>query len=337
MVLVTGGTGLVGSHLLYSLIKKEDSIRAIYRDKHTLKAVKHVFSYYTNDIDSHFSKIEWIKADITDVPSLVSAFKNITKVYHCAALISFDLKDYSDLKSINIEGTANIVNLCISNSIEKLCYVSTIAAIGKSNIESSFITEDTHWNPEEDHSVYAITKYGAEMEVWRGSQEGLDVVVVNPGIVLGSGFWRSGSGNLFKRIYKGVNYYTKGVTGYVDVSDVVKSMILLMESAIKNERYILVSENVSFNEFFSKTAETLNTKPPQKEVSRLLLNFAWRIDWLRSVFKSKRRRITKQLAESLLSTSYYDNSKIKDAIHLEFIKIDDSILKNSKYFLEDHL
>ena len=158
-------------------------------------------------------------------------------MYHCAAFISFDTNDYFALRKINIEGTANLVNLCLANNIEKLCYVSSIATIGNS-IKNELITEDTHWNPEEDQSVYAITKYGAEMEVWRGTQEGLIVIVVNPGIIIGAGFWRSGSGSLITRIYKGISHYTTGVVGFVDVLDVVMPLIQFMESDIKNERYI---------------------------------------------------------------------------------------------------
>lgn len=336
MVLVTGGTGLVGSHLLYQLTKNNETIRAIYRSEPTLDAVKHVFGYYTNDVDILFSKIEWIKADITDIPSLISTFKNVTNVYHCAALISFDPKDYNNLLAINIEGTANIVNLCISNNIKKLCYVSSIATIGEATMSANLIAENTYWNPEVEHSDYAITKYGAEMEVWRASQEGLDVIIVNPGIILGPGFWNTGSGSLFKRIYKHRNQFsTKGVTGYVDVIDVVNAMVSLMKSSFKNERYILVTENISFHLFFNKVASALQVKISNKIASKTLLIIAYKMDWLRSLITRKHSKFTRQIANSTLKTSRYNHSKIKNAIAFEFIDIDSSIKINANYFLQD--
>ena len=119
-----------------------------------------------------------------------------------------------------------------------------------------------------------ITKYGAEMEVWRGTQEGLNTVVVNPGIIIGPGYWHNGSGSLFKRIYKGMSHYTNGVVGFVGVNDVAQIMIKLMESNIINQRYILISENLSYKDFFTKVAALLHVKPPKKEATKLILNIA---------------------------------------------------------------
>ncbi len=332
MILVTGGTGLVGSHLLYKLSQSEDKIRAIYRSEEKVNAAKHVFSYFTEDVESLFSKIEWVKGDILDIPGLEQHFQDITIVYHCAALVSFDPNDYYSLRKINIEGTANIVNLCITNNIKKLCYVSSVAATGEENpgIE---ITEDSPWNTEADHSPHAITKYGAEMEVWRGTQEGLNAIVVNPGIILGGGFWRSGSGSLFKRVHKGLSHYTNGITGYVDIHDVIEIMLRLMKTDIVNERYILVSENWSFKEFTQTVATNLKVKPPNKEAKPWQLRIVWRWDWLRNFLRGKRRRLTKQMARSTLSESIYSSSKIKTAMDFEFKPIVKSIQEVSRLFL----
>ena len=194
MILVTGSTGLVGAHLLYKLISNNEKVRAIYRNEGKLNNVKKVFSTYIDDYKNLFENIDWVKADILDIPSLSKAFKGIDYVYHCAAFVSFEPDKYHLLRRTNIEGTANIVNLCISNSIKKLCYVSSIATIGN-ELNNNPITEDSVWNPEEEHSVYAITKYGAEMEVWRGTQEGVDAIIVNPGVILGVGktqnYWKT--------------------------------------------------------------------------------------------------------------------------------------------------
>ena len=244
MILVTGGTGLVGAHLLYHLLKNDEKIRAIYRSEETIEVVKKVFSYYTGDT-SLINKIAWFKADITDVPSMIPAFVGIEKVYHCAAFISFNPKDYVVMRKVNIHGTAIIVNLSIDAKIKKLCFVGSIAAIGDSR-NGELITEENEWNKDLDNSGYSITKFGAEMEVWRASQEDVEVVIVNPGVILGAGFWTTGSGKLFQQVYNRFKYYTEGITGFVGVKDVVTAMILLMNSNIKNERFILVSENKTY-------------------------------------------------------------------------------------------
>lgn len=336
MILVTGGTGLVGSHLLYELVKNDVPVRAIYRRQHKLESVKKVFGYYTNDVDFLYNQIEWIEADLNDVPSLSEAFRDISRVYHCAAFISFEPDKYRLLRKINIEGTANIVNLCVANQIEKLCYVSSVAAIGNELDPHKHITEQTVWNPEDDHSVYSITKYGAQMEVWRGTQEGVDAVIVNPGIIIGPGLWRGGgSGSLIHQIYKGFPYYTDGTTGYVDVHDVVQIMMQLMNSDIKNESFILVAENLSFKDFQEKVAKALGVKPAKKEATKFLLQLGWRLDWLRHKILGKRRRFSKQMARTARSKTFYDNEKIRKTLNLEFIPMDVSIKETCDYYKND--
>jgi len=334
MILVTGGTGLVGAHLLFHLLNENQPIRAIYRSEKKFDTVKRIFGYYTNNVDALFDTIEWVKADLNNIPQLTEAFKDITHVYHCAAFVSFEPDKFDVLKKTNIKGTANVVNFCIDHKVEKLCYVSSIAALGAS-LNNKAITEDTEWNKEIDNSVYAITKYGAELEVWRGTQEGLDAVIVNPGIIIGPGIWRYGSGSLIKMIYNGLKYYTTGSTSYVDVNDVVKAMIQLVKSDIKNERYILVSENLSFKDFFTKTANYLGVKPPQKEAKPWLLNIAWRLDWLKHKLTRKRRVVSKQTANSAVTTTIYSNNKIKDAIGFEFLPMDKSIETTTSLFKND--
>lgn len=335
MILVTGGTGLVGSHLLFELVNMNQSIRAIYRDRAKLDFVKKVFSYNSEQTDLLFNKIDWVKADLLDVPSLIEVFKDITHVYHCAALISFDPKDYLKLRKINIEGTANIVNLCIANTISKLCYVSSISTLGK-KYNHNLIDEETHWNPDADNSVYGISKYGAEMEVWRGTQEGLNTVIVNPGLILGPGFWNSGSGLLFKEVNQGLTYYVNGTSGYVDVKDVIKCMIRLMNSNNSNNRFILVSENLSFKQFTEIASRYLGVKAPRKPVTLFMLKIGWRFDWLKSFITGKPRRLTKQTAASALTITNYCNKKIIKAIDFNFTKIEDTIKSISEQFLKEH-
>ncbi|MFD1614299.1 NAD-dependent epimerase/dehydratase family protein [Gelatiniphilus marinus] len=333
MILVTGGTGLVGAHLLYKLVSNNETVRAIYRNKRKLENVKQVFSSYTENYESLFKSIDWVEADILDMPLLSDAFNGVKYLYHCAAFVSFEPDKYQLLRRTNIDGTANIVNLCISNHIEKLCYVSSIATLGNT-INNQPITENTEWNPEQDNSVYAITKYGAEMEVWRATQEGVNVVIVNPGVILGAGIWHYGSGSLFKKAHKGLKYYTAGTVGLVDVKDVVSNMISLLKSDIKNERFIIVAENWTYKQFLQTLAKAVNAKPPVKEAKYGLLQIAWRMDWLTHKLTGKRRQLTKQLVTSLHSKTNYSNVKIKNATGFEFTPISESITTVGNLYLK---
>lgn len=318
MVLVTGGTGLVGSHLLYFLLKENINVRAIHRGNSNIKAVKKIFELYTSEADSYFKRIEWVEANITDIPALTEAFKDVTKVYHCAAIVSFDPSDFDFLKKVNIEGTGNIVNMCLANNIQKLCYVSSVSTLG-SNIVDQFISEETPWNPDEKNSVYAITKYGAEMEVWRGTQEGLDAVIVNPGVILGDSPNNEGSSVIVKLGAKGIPYYPSGSMGIVDVQDVVRAMILLMESEVKNEQYIVVAENITFKDLFSRLAILFGKKPPSKKLPKSVMLFISGVDLVFNRLFNTKRRVVKANVLSMFTNTLYNNEKLKKDFKFQYI------------------
>lgn len=335
MILVTGGTGLVGTHLLYELVKNNERIRAIIRPSSDISTVRKVFGYYSenSEADRLFNKIDWVTADILDIPSLTEAFNDVDFVYHCAALVSFDPSDERKLRKINIEGTANIVNLCIAKKIKKLLYVSSVAAIG-SNSGNTETDEAGKWNPEENHSDYAISKYGAEIEVWRGTQEGVCTVIVNPGIIIGPGFWNSGSGKIFTRIDKGLKYHFPKVSGFVAVQDVVKAMILLMNSNIKNEQFILVGENLSFEHVLKITAEFMDKPKPSRQLKKWMVVLGWIAQKTGSIFGMK-REITRDSVRTLYTKTYYRNSKIKEVTSIEFTPVSQALKESSELYLEE--
>ncbi len=336
MILVTGGTGLVGSHLLYHLLLEDEPVKAIYQKNSDVNAVKRVFSYYTSDYEKFFNKIIWVEASLNDVPALENVFKLITRVYHCAALVSFDPAEYKIMRRVNIDGTSNIVNLCITNAIEKLCFVSSVAAVEK-KVSESKIDESENWNSAIYKSGYAITKYGAEMEVWRASQEGIDVVIVNPGVILGSGFWQKGTGNLFTEISKGFKFYTEGVTGFVGVIDLVKIMQKLMQSDIKNERFIVVAQNTSFKNIFYTIADSLHKKRPKVKITKPWSEIFWRLDILRSKIMRKSPLLTKNSARASQSKNYYTSKKLKTVLNFKFENINHTIQNIAKNFKQDNL
>ncbi|MDI5896636.1 NAD-dependent epimerase/dehydratase family protein [Flavobacterium yafengii] len=319
MILVTGGTGLVGAHLLLHLIENGEKVRAIYRSVTSMEKTKSLFSMYKKE--SFFEQIEWIPADITEVPSLEIAFQNIDTVYHCAALISFDPKDEDILRKTNIEGTANIVNFCIAYEIKKLCFVSSIATLGDLLPHEKFITEETEWNPEKPHNDYAISKYGAEMEIWRGQQEGLNVIIVNPGVILGPGFREQGSGQLFTKVKNGLKFYTLGSTGFVAVTDVIRMAHQLMQSEIKNERFTLIAENSIFRDILNSMADALGVKKPEIHAKPFFMEMLWRLDWFVSNVLQQKRKLTQTTAKASYSTTIFSNQKIKDTLKTDFINV----------------
>jgi len=320
MILVTGGTGLVGAHLLLHLVENEERIRAIYRNPKNIEKTKKLFGIRQKE--ALWDRIEWVEADIIDIPALELAFQNITLVYHCAALISFDPKDENKLRKTNIEGTANIVNLCLAHEVQKLCYVSSIAALGNLAQNETVISETTDWNPEAFHSDYSITKYGAELEVWRAYQEGLPVVIVNPGIILGSTIWEEGSGALIQSIKKGLPFFTYGQTGYVGVEDVVRIMQLLIESSITGERFCLVAEHLTYKNVLEIIAQKTNGKVPNYYLRPWITQLFWRLDWLVALVFRTKRRLTKDIANSFHAIDTFSNQKIKNTLNYEFQSID---------------
>ena len=298
MIFVTGAIGLVGSHLIQSLLSKGESVRALYRN-----SIPH---FRGSD------KVEWIKGDILDVVSLHQAIQDITHVYHCAAIVAFSPKQAASMLQANIEGTANVVNACIEYQIQKLVYVSSVAALGRIREEAP-IDETMNWTPETSNSVYGKSKYLAEMEVWRGMGEGLNVAIVNPVIILGAGDWNKGSSEIFKSAYDQFPWYTKGVSGFVDVLDVIDAMQLLMNSNVQGQRFIISGANVPYQEIFTRIANAFNKRPPYKKVTPLLANIVWRLEAIKGFITGKTPLLTKETAATAQAMVYFDNTKFLKA------------------------
>lgn len=334
LILVTGGTGLVGSHLLFDLAKAGKKVRALKRAGRSISDVEKVFRFYSDDADKLLKQVEWVDGDVTDIYSLLDAMEGVTEVYHAAALISFWKKDHALMEKVNVEGTANVVNAALEKNIRKLCHVSSIAAIGRPEHPAE-ITEKLVWKNSPDNSIYAISKYGAEREVWRASEEGLDVVIVNPGIIIGPGNWRSGSTEIFPVAYKGIKFYTEGVCGFVDVRDVSRAMIRLMESDIRNERFILTAENIHFRDFFGMINSELQKPQPSIKANKLMTGFAWRAEKFRSVFTGNKPVLTKETAIASHQQNFFSNKKIKEKLSFDFIPVKQSVADTAKLFLQD--
>ncbi|HEX8515434.1 MAG TPA: NAD-dependent epimerase/dehydratase family protein [Bacteroidia bacterium] len=335
MILVTGGTGLVGSHLLYDLCKAGNKVRVLKRPLSNVANLEKVFSYYSADSVSLLQNIEWFDAELLDVYSLMDAMEGITEVYHCAAMVSFESSHQEEMMRTNIEGTANMVNAATAKNVRKFCHVSSIATIGRAE-HGALTTEDLFWKSSPENSNYSISKYGAEREVWRASEEGLDVVIVNPSLIVGPGNWEQSSSNMFSKGYKGIRFYSSGLNGFVDVRDVSALMIRLMDSNVVNERFLINSENASFRHFFDLIHRGFNKSVPNIKAGKLLSSFAWRAEKIRSMLTGSPPLITRETARSAHRISRFSNEKILKLFPgYEFIPLEKSINDTCKLFLKD--
>jgi nucleoside-diphosphate-sugar epimerase len=335
MILVTGGTGLVGSHLLYELVKAGEPVRALKRDTSDTSMVKKVFSFYGAEAGALFPKIEWMTGDVTEPDTLLEALKDVDLVYHCAGYVSYNPNDAGPILKINAEGTANVVNACLEKKIRKLCHVSSVAALG--DLPEGKLTDETwFWKGSARDNHYSIGKYNAEREVWRGTEEGLDAVIVNPSVIIGPGNWNASSCVVFRESHKGLRIYPRGGAGYVDVRDVVSVMIKLMNSGIRNERFILNAENSSFRDFANLVHDSLGKKRPSFPAGRFMLGLGWRLEKWRSLITGKPPVLTRVIARALNSTSVYSNEKVKQQLGFRFIPLSESVKYTAEIFLRDH-
>lgn len=313
MILVTGATGFLGAELVKQLAGQGIPVRCTRR----------VTSVIPDMLKPYSHLVEWVEADITDLFATEDAMQGVTQVYHCAAWVSFRQKDKDPMIFTNVTGTANVVNACIQTGA-RLLHVSSVAAVGPSK-KGELITEKHHLEDTPAGNGYAISKLESEMEVWRGIAEGLDAVIVNPSIIIGAAEGTHGSGQLFEKVRKGLKVYTNGSCGFVDVEDVARCMIALMNSDISSERFIISAENRNFKDLVTETAHKFGSRPPSIEAKPWMLGLAWRAAAFIAAITGTEPAIDKIAAQSASVVQNYDNSKIKKAVGIEFKPLDRSI------------
>jgi len=327
MIFVTGGTGLLGSHLLTELVKHHPQITAIYRNKEKIKTVKKCFDFYhAEKANTLFDKITWKECDVLDIPLLDELMKGHKEVYHCAGIVSFRKKDFNEMMEINRYGTANMVNVALENDINKFCFVSSTAAVGRKDLpKDGTVTENGNWVKTDETSGYAISKYSAEKEVWRGINEGLNATIVNPCVLFGAGDWSESSMTIFKTLDKGLKFYSPGSNAFVDARDVANIMIELMQKEIFNDRFLCIGVNTSFKNLFERIAKELHKNPPKWEVSKLLMGVAWRFSSFWSAITFSKSPITKDTARNAFNHVNYSNKKIKKALDYDFYSLEETV------------
>jgi dihydroflavonol-4-reductase len=323
-ILVTGGTGFLGSYIIRELIQRNYTVRAIRRGTK-------LPAWISAEI---LQQVEWVEGDILDVISLEDAMENMDAVIHSAAVVSFSKKDESMMELVNIEGTANVVNIALEKGMKRFVHVSSVAALGRT-LGGGHVDEERKWEESKANTQYAKSKYKGELEVWRGIAEGLNAVIVNPSTILGYGDWHSGSSAIFRNVFDEFKWYTPGINGFVDVEDVARATVLLMESDIAEQRFIVNGDNWPFRKLMDTIADSFNKKRPAKEASANLLNLAWRMEAFKSVFSGKKPLLTKESARVAVSRTFFENGKVLKALPgFSFTALEETIRRASRKYEE---
>lgn len=323
MILITGGTGFLGSYIIKELVQKNYQVRAIRRS-HKLPF------FIPKEI---FDKVEWVEGDILDVVSLENAMTDVDSVIHSAAVISFVKKEKKEMYQVNVEGTANVVNMALEKNVNRFIHISSVAAVGRT-ADGTYVNEENKWEENRLNTHYSKTKHKAELEVWRGISEGLNAVILNPSTILGYGDWNSASCVIFKRVYQQFPWYVPGVNGFVDVEDVARAVVLLMESNINEERFIINGDNWSFKKLQDSIADGFGKKHPSHQASPLFMSLAWRLEKFKTIFTREKPLLTKESIKVATSKTYFENDKILKALPgFPFTPLEQTIQNACKKYL----
>lgn len=323
-ILVTGGTGFLGSYIIKALVEKGYTVRAIRRGNK-------LPGWISNEI---LDKVDWVEGDILDMVSLEEAMQGIDTIIHSAAIVSFAKKDRRNMYQVNVDGTANVVNMALEQQVKRLIHISSVAALGRT-ADGGQVDEEKKWEESKVNTHYAKSKYKGELEVWRGMAEGLDAVILNPSTILGYGDWHSSSCAIFKNVYEEFKWYSPGINGFVDVEDVAKAAVLLMESTITGQRYIINGDTWPFQQLMNTMADRFGKKRPSRATTPFLISIAWRLESIKSLFTGKKPLLTKESARVAQSKTYFANDKILKALPgFSFTPLEESIKKACKKYLD---
>ncbi len=333
MHLVTGSTGLLGTHLLAELLRNgHHPVKALYRSEAKKQYSIDLISFCYPGLENEMQSIEWINCDILDIDALYDAMQGCRVVWHTAGFVSFSNRDSKTLMEVNVQGTKNVVNCALELNVSRFIHVSSTAAISRKK-GATEIDENNAWNREISGSWYARTKFMAEREVWRASEEGMEIIIVNPSVIIGPGDWHQSSLEIFKRVNRGLSFYPAGADAFTDVRDICRAMCLLHQKNITGQRFLIAGNNIPFKVLLDKIAISLNKKPPTFAVKRWMISIAWRFDAALSFITGRSQKLNKHTARAAMRISKYDGTAIQKATGLEYTATDDAISFANLWFM----
>ncbi|MGI9190821.1 MAG: NAD-dependent epimerase/dehydratase family protein [Chitinophagaceae bacterium] len=323
MIVVTGASGLLGRHLVKVLSAEAKPIKALYNSclPEVLPGTRTEF-------------VTWLQVDLLNYADVEAVFAGAEQVYHAAGLVSYDARDYDQLFRVNEEGTAYVVNACLAQGVKKLGFVSSVATLGQPLRDGDAVDEQSPIDEEMPVSVYARSKQKAEREVWRGFAEGLDMVIVNPSIIIGEGDGTQSSSSLLQKVYDEFPWYTEGATGWVDAMDVAEALVALMHSPIRGERFVLSAENRAFRDVFTLMAKAMNKKPPHRKAASWMVEMVWRMDTFKARLSGSKPLLTRETARAACEIKVYSSAKLHKALpDFRYRHLEESIAHSVAYFL----
>ena len=332
MNLVTGATGLLGTHLMMELLSRGERVRALVRPSANRQPVEDVFRFCNN---TRFTDIEWVEGDVLDMDSLEEAMEGCSHVFHCAAIVSYHPAERAEMYRVNTEGTANLINMALHLGNIKVGFVSSIAAIGKAK-NNEKVDEESEWVENDMNTHYAITKQLSEMEFWRGLHEGIEGVAFNCGFIIGPGSFERSSPSLFRKLNEGMRFYPPGGTGFIAVSDAAKCIVELTLGATTHERFILVTENITMKDVFQQVAASLGKRVPSIEAKPWILQLARIAEWLKEKATGRKALVTRETVKNASLCFYYDSKKLQQAFPFEATPIKQAIQQTADYFKQTH-
>ena len=321
---ITGASGFLGSHLVHQLMRAKHEIVAIKRASSSLSEFNLCSAHYEQHIDSKF--LTWVDCELYDTISLTELFKQCDIVIHTAALISYLKSDRDQLIRVNEEYTANVVNSCLQAGIKRFIGVSSTGALSKRG-EDEAIKESFEWDEGAPYAFYGLTKYLGEKQIWRAKEEGLDVIVINPGVILGFGDWNKGSLRLFRNAYNRFPFYSTGSTGFIGVEDLCKACEYFLDSEEINEQYIAITDNLNFMQVSYMMADGFEVKRPYIKVAGLIHMIIHQVIRLKE-FIGFKGMLSRETSRSAILQSHFDNSKLRMTLPFELEPIS-SVITNS--------
>ncbi len=307
---MTGATGMVGAHLIRHLSESGyQNIVGIRRESSDMGLVL-----------DYLETVEWKNAEVRDITDW-DFLQAGDIVVHTAAIVSLADNAVQEMYDVNINGTENLVNASLRAGIKKFIFLSSIAAIGRKK-NGELTDEAENFDQSADNSPYSKSKYASERHVWRGQQEGLNTLILNPSVILGAGFWKKSSAVIIDRTAQGLPFYPKGTAGFVDVRDVAKACILAIESNLSNERIILNGFNIEYKKFFSLLTQKLGVKMPTKALPDWMGNIFWRWERLKYRFTGLAPAVTRHTVNSTRKQTRYDNNKSKELLNLDYYSVE---------------
>lgn len=332
MNVITGGTGSVGMHLVATWLAAGEPVRVFARPQAERSRLRNFLAHALAHDPGAFDRLEWAEGDLMDGIALEEAFAGAKRVVHAAAVVSFHRRDAVHMMRANRDGTANVVNAMLATGVGELVYISSVAALGRKPGEP-VVHEETVFEDGPAVSAYARSKYRAELEVWRGQEEGLRVLVLNPVIVIGPGDYARSSAALLSQVANGLRFFPTGSNGFVAAQDVADAAWQLLQSGAWGHRFVVCGFHATYREVLDALADALETQRPRFAVRPWMAGIAWRVARLVEFVTGHPAFATRDALATSARNHRYSSEKLTNRIGLAFTPLQPAAKRAADHYL----